>query len=247
MSAKLSELYLNGSTSMLELENTPNVKKIEFQYHAGIRQFHIGKNVGTNVKGFTVQPIVESIWNEQKSNPTLQSLHIENVNWTNFDVEALSWLADRPTCELKGTIAIKEDDPYGNPRVTWDLKNKFNAKFGNVDNNGENHQGLLMTYKRKTFNPSTARIYGNFYPESGNEFLFKVLPNSIYENSQYNIGFSIGNAPSGVELSSNGLLIVRGELPNSKHVAVVYGGVSYFNDSGAAAYEEIRNEFEIWN
>ena len=247
MSAKLSELYLNGSTSMLELENTPNVKKIEFQYHAGIRQFHIGKNVGTNVKGFTVQPIVESIWNEQKSNPTLQSLHIENVNWTNFDVEALSWLADRPTCELKGTIAIKEDDPYGNPRVTWDLKNKFNAKFGNVDNNGENHQGLLMTYKRKTFNPSTARIYGNFYPESGNEFLFKVLPNSIYENSQYNIGFSIGNAPSGVELSSNGLLIVRGELPNSKHVAVVYGGVSYFNDSGAAAYEEIRKEIEIWN
>lgn len=250
-SSTLNNVQLYGITMSLQISGVPNLSNLVL---AGvntteIKTFHIGKNVGTNVEGFTVQPIVEGIYSVQKSqsSPRLQSIHVENVNWTNFDVDALSWLADVPTCELKGTIAIKEDHPQGSPMVTWDLKNKFNAKFGNVDNKGENHQGLLMTYKRKTFNPSTARIYGNFYPESGNEFLFKVLPNSIYENSQYNIGFSIGNAPSGVELSSNGLLIVRGELPNSKHVAVVYGGVSYFNDSGVAAYEEIRKEIEIWN
>ena len=242
-SSTLNNVQFYGITRSLQISDVPNLSNLVL---AGvdtteIKTFHIGKNVGTNVEGFTVQPIVEGIYSVQKSqsSPRLQSIHIENVNWKDFDVEALSWLADVPTCVLKGTIAIKEDDPQGLPRVTWDLKNKFNAKFGNVDNgNG----GLSMNYTRKSFDADNAKIKGNFYVEAGNTFKFEVRPYSIYENTQTVIFYYIAGGGSDYYMITNSGVLTIKNLQNTKKEDEVYAYVAYENKSA-----KISKTIEIWN
>ena len=163
----LEEVSLGYAKSIV-LKNTPNLKVLSSLYNTITEEFYIGENVGTNT-GLNLQANVENIYREQKSqsNPVLQSIHVENVNWTDYDVNALSWFADRPTCEFKGTIAIKEDHPQGLPRVTWDLKNKFNKKFGVVDNQADaNYKGLLLNYTIRAIDFSKLQMKGQFYVET---------------------------------------------------------------------------------
>lgn len=241
-SSSLQIVHRYGVVDELKLDYAPNLSNTDIST-TRIKTFHIGKNVGTNVKGFTVQPIVESIYSNQKSNPKLQSIHVENVNWTDFDVEALSWLADRPTCELKGTIAIKETDEY-RPAVTWDLKNKFNAKFGNVDNPiGSTHKGLILLYFKKYFDYSKAVINGNFYVEAGSVFKFEVRPYSIYENNQTSIRYYISPVEHSMDELSGNLTILN--LSNTKKTYTIRATVYAMEDKSIST--QVEKQIEIWN
>lgn len=240
-SSNLTKILYFEIIENIELNNNPNLRILSKYegYITALRFIHIGQNVGTNT-GLNLQPIVESIYTAQKSqsNPALQSIHVENVNWTDFDVEALSWFADRPTCEFKGTIAIKEDSPTGVPRVTWDLKNKFISKFGNVDSLSND---LKLTYNQRDFNSDTAKIKGDFYVESGYTFKFEVVPSSIYENTQSSIRYSIVGDGDYSMNSLTGVLTVN-SLSDTQHFATVQAVVS---ESGVS--NTITKEIEIWN
>ena len=246
-SSVLKSAYFSGFTSNIYIDNAPNLKSIEgYSYQSRVETFNIGQNVGINVKGFTVQPIVENIWNEQKSqaNRKLQSIHVENVNWTDFDVEALSWYADIPTCEFKGTIGIKEDHPQGLPKITWDLKNKFLAKFGNVDNPTKTY--LTLIYMKKYFDANNASLKGNFYVESGKTFKFEVRPSSNYVNSHYTIRYS-REGVGGLSLNSlTGILTVN-SLSNNKATATITGEVYSYDEYGHVITGRVSKTIEIWN
>ena len=246
-STVLSYVYYYGSVQRMNIPNAPNIKSISIEHPSSIHELHLG-NVGTNVEGFTVQPIVESIWNTQKSlsNPSLKSIHVENVNWTDFEVEALSWLADRPTCELKGTIAIKEDGVSGVPRVTWDLKNKFLAKFGNVD---AGSKGLTLKYARRALDISKARITGNFYVEAGRTFDFNITPYSIYENSQTSFSWTTGASASIASINRDtGVLdVALKNLSNTQYKATIYCRVYYYDENGKLSNYLLSKTIELWN
>ena len=243
--SNLTELRVS-ETAKLKVQNIPNLKTIIYGNIGGtITQFYIGSNVGTNVEGFTVQPIVESIWTTQKSsaNPPLQSIHVENVNWADFDVEALSWFADRPTCEFKGTIAIKEDHPQGLPRVTWDLKNKFNVKFTDVDGGGY----LKLSYKKRAFDASSAKIKGNFYTETGSKrFVLELRPNSIYENDFRAIRYIVSkSATSSIVSVVDGIEgLFEYSYLSDNYDEFTAKALVYFIDKPTAS---ITKTIEIWN
>ena len=205
----LIRLVVLTRSATVSLDYAPNLSefRISSSLHSSVKILKLGSSVGTNVEGFTVQPIVESIWNSQKSqaSPALQTIHVENVDWKDFDVNALSWFADRPVCEFKGTIAIKDTDEY-RPAVTWDLKNKFNEKFGNVDNKSSStHKGLLLEYVKRDL--KSAHIKGNFYVEAGNTFKFSLVPDSIYVNTQIIWNWSV-EGDANVSIDNNGVLTV---------------------------------------
>lgn len=256
-SSNLKRVDYNNYIQDLIINIAPNLEYLSYQNgNSGLSRtttFRIGSNVGTNVEGFTVQPIVEQVYSAQKSqsNPNLQSIHVENINWTDFDVEALSWFADRPTCEFKGTIAIKEDGTAGVPRVTWDLKNKFIAKFGRVDtiNGVLPTGGLELKYEMRQFNPSNAKLKGNYYVESGNTFKFEVIPGSIYENSQWSVGYNIASQPNigriGIDYIS-GLMTIR-TLSTTFDEAIIEGIVFNANYNGSSMSYRIHKTIEIWN
>ena len=229
------------ASEKINVEDVPNLDTLSVSYRTP-KFFHIGANVGTNVPSFTVQPIVESIYSEQKtlSNPNLQSIHVENVNWTDFDVEALSWFADIPTCEFKGTISIKETDEY-RPAVTWDLKNKFLDKFGIID---AKSNPLVVKYTKKAFDANNAIITGNFYTETvGNTFQFAVKPFSMYENTQISVVYYASGGSSTYSMNSkSGLLTIR-ELSNTQSFTEIRANVS----TTVGETHRITKNIELWN
>ena len=250
-SDSFNQLILGGAIRNLKLEHLPNLSYFEASniFCNNIQNLYIGQDVSTNIKEFKLQPIIEKIWNGQKtlSSPNTKSIHVENIDWTDFDVEALSWFADIPTCEFKGTISIKETDEY-RPAVTWDLKNKFLKKFGwNIDVNGEN---LKLEYAKKQFDPSTSTIKGNFYTETGSsEFPFEVRPGSMYENTQYQISFSSdggGHSGTSYAIKGNTGVLYTYKLGNSKHIGWIKAVVRVYENNAYKSYE-LTKEIEIWN
>ena len=240
----LTSIRIDGTVKEIILKNLPSLTNFNYNffYSTVLEKVYIG-GVNVNMQGF-----VEIIYSQKPT--TLQSLHIENVKWTNFDVEALSWLADRPTCELKGTIAIKEDHPQGLPRVTWDLKNKFNAKFGCVDStNHTRYKGLLLDYQKKDFQQATASIKGNFYVEAGSSFKFEVRPGSIYENNHYSVGYELSEAVNGCSIGySSGVLSVNQDLlSNTKKTTTIKASVFVMDDRDVSVNYKLSKTIEIWN
>lgn len=241
----------------LSISNTPNLRTFSQSICTYFEEVNIGANVGTNVEGFTVQPIVESIYSAQKSQSSsaLQSIHVENVNWTDFDVEALSWYADRPTCELYGRIGIAEGTNEYQTAVTWDLKNKFVKKFGDIDTgNGD----LTLEYRKRNFEASTAKIKGNFFVDDYivrdkgyndvETFDFSVTPESTYMNTQTKIQFSLeGGNTSAYSMSADGKLSVNVyQLSDKQNFATIKAAVTQY-ENGSFVTENVTKKIEIWN
>lgn len=218
-----------------------------------MNKIEIGKNVGTKTE-LNFQPFIEKVYNYKVTNKPsgavdMQTLRIlNNFTWSDLDANVMEWLADIPTCELKGTISIKEDDPYKNPRITWDIKNKIYKKFGNVDlTYVSDYKGLSLIYEQKDFDKSNMSIRGNFYNEYGNKFQFDVNPSSIYSNTQGWRGWAIKVAPTktSCSISKDGVLTVS-SLSDTYDTAVIEAIINtYFNGK----FKEIRIQktIEIWN
>lgn len=188
-SCNLTYIYADTSRA-IEVYNLPNLKTLAIDTR-NVKKLKIGENVGTNVAGFSVQSSIQNIYNRQYTlaTPNLQSIHIENIDWSDFPVETLMWYAGIDKCEFKGKIAIKETDSLQNA-VTFDYKNKLNIKFGNVDDaNSSDHKGLLLEYARKPLTPQGLK--GNFYNDGKGEYPFTVTPNSGFANTQTKIEYSI--------------------------------------------------------
>lgn len=240
-----------------EIRNLPNLTTLDFSINKWskapyVQKFVVGENVGTNT-GLSVQSTVENLYlSKVTERPSwavdLLTLSIANVNWTNFPSNVMEWLADIPTCELKGTISIKEDDPYKNPRITWDLKNKINAKFGVVDNETSTlHRGLLLDYKKRAFNISGASIFGNFYVETGNTFYFGVKPPSVYCNDQYAIRYSLSGYTNNISIDNQtGVLLVRG-LSDTQQFTTIDAIVYSYDEKGLVVTHRLSKTIEIWN
>lgn len=250
----LKRIAMSSTFHEISIKNAPNLSLFDYStlyaaYYDSLKTFEIGENVGTNT-GLSVQSIVESLY---KKAP-LETLIVKNIGnpsedkgWSDLDANVMEWLADIPTCELKGTISIKEDDPYGNPRITWDLKNKINAKFGFVDiPSSPYNRGLNLIYKQKDFNPDGASIRGNFYVEAGNVFAFNIKPSSVYENSQYLVQFSFSKTPSksSANITTKGQLTVN-SLSSSYDECTIKVVVECF--TGRYTHHELFKTIEIWN
>lgn len=236
----------------INIEYAPNLRILATDYPQYINKLSIGENVGINTS-LSVQSNVESLYSNKAP---LETLIVKNIGnpidgkgWSDLDANVMEWLCEIPTCELKGTISIKEDDPYGNPKITWDLKNKINAKFGNVDRTDSfNYKGLFLSYKKKTFNPLTAKLIGNFYVEAGKTFKFELRPNSVYENSQTTISYSITKWPNSTDCrihSDTGILTVVYLSKNYDDV-VISASTIYDNGSGYVT-GIVSKTIEIWN
>ena len=246
----LLDLTLSAFIVNVVLKGLPNLRSFNIDTSQAanyLKKVSIIDVGGKNNLSF--QTYIESLHNRFASTQkTLESLYIDNINWSDLDANVMEWLSEIPTCELKGTISIKEDDPYGNPRITWDLKNKIYAKFGNVDiTHTSDHKGLSLIYEQKDFDGSNMSIKGNFYNEYGNKFQFDVNPSSIYSNTQGWIGWVIKVAPTKTScyISRYGVLTIS-SLSDTYDTAVIEAIVNtYFNGK----FKEIRIQktIEIWN
>ena len=231
----------------VDINEAHNLSTIYCNNRAAIKSLNCHPKVGINT-GNDLQELVEGIYTTQKSSRKLESIHIENIDWTDFPSEALEWYCDIPTCEFKGKISIKEDHPQGLPKITWDLKNKIIGKFGRVDKDQYTRNlDLEILYQKRNFNPDGAKIKGNFYVEAGDTFYFEVQPSSIYENTQADPNyFSFEPTISGSTLYRDGRLVVY-VLSNTQQYATVKAGIYVSTTDNKYVSYSISKTIEIWN
>lgn len=229
---------------VVKLDYAPNLETFNITSPTVLNTFVLG-DVGTNTV-LNLQPVVEKVYSV---NPPLTTLRIlNNFTWSDLDANVMEWLADIPTCELKGSISIKEDHPQGLPRITWDLKNKIYANFGNVDmSDSQDYKGLSLSYKQRDLDVSNMSIKGIFYNEYGNKFQFDVNPSSIYCNTQGWRGWIIKVAPTKTScyISDEGVLTVT-SLSDTHDTAVIEAIINTYTDNGFTELR-IQKEIEIWN
>ena len=257
-SSNLRDITLTIFPEEIRLNNIPNLSKFAIQpssSHNVLTKIHIGKNVGTNT-GYSFQSFINSVYIEQTTaDNKLQSIHVENIDWDNFDAEALAWLSERPTCELYGRIGVAEGTNEYQTAVTWDMKNKFIKKFGDIDTgNGD----LTLEYRKRNFEASTAKIKGNFFVDDYivrdkgyndvETFDFSVTPESQYMNTQTKIQFSLeGGNTSAYSMSADGKLSVNVyQLSNKQNFATVKAAVTQY-ENGSFVTENVTKKIEIWN
>lgn len=258
-SSNLKEVLMYSQFNTLRLNNVPNLNLFK---HISINSrytlytdIYIGENVGTNT-GYSFKDFISKVYVEQtKANSKLQSIHVENINWTDFDVNALAWLAERPTCELYGRIGIAEGTNEYQTAVTWDMKNKFIKKFGDVDSGNGN---LTLDYRKRNFEASTAKIKGNVFVDDYivrdkgyndvETFDFSVTPESNYMNTQTKTQFSLeGGNTSAYSMSTDGKLSVNVyQLSDKQNFATIKAAVTQYKN-GSFVTENVTKKIEIWN
>lgn len=241
-SAVLKNAVFPTYLKQIEFHNLPSLEHVNLvSSYQTLNKLVVGKNVNK----LNLKDTVQGIYNSQHnmSTPTLQEISIQNVNWTDFDADVLEWYCGIPKCEFKGAISIKEDDQFGNPRITWDLKNKINAKFGVVDNSiSAAYKGLLITYKQKAFDAKNAKIIGNYYPNGSRDVQFEVKPGNPYENNHTAITFTItDNSTHGYYMDRKGYLRVSSPR-NEEHKATVTATINWWGAAG-----NVSKEIAIWN
>lgn len=259
----LKEVRVGGrNLEKIEINDCPNLNvfythQTGYEYYfRSVKEVIIGENVG-NISRKVIDVLTEAKLIGATSNTvSLETLIVKNIGnpaegkgWSDLDANIMEWLSEIPTCELKGTISIKEDHPQGLPRITWDLKNKINAKFGNVDSHFTQtynpYKGLLLTYQKRDINAEQLKIKGNFYVEAGNTFKFEVRPYSQYENNFTWIRYFLKDGVSGIRISDTGIITVS-TLNNTKTYATIVGRV-YYAEGGAIYSHDVEKTIEIWN
>jgi hypothetical protein len=249
---------LSGRSTELKFDNIPNLSRFEYNPVDRLKVYEkifIGENVGTKTN-WSIRNFVQEVYNQQTSNNVhnLQSVHIEDIDWTNVDAEMVTWLSERPTCELYGRIGIAEGTNEYQTAVTWDLKNKFIKKFGDIDTgNGD----LTLEYRKRNFEASTAKIKGNFFVDDYivrdkgyndvETFDFSVTPESTYMNTQTKIQFSLeGGNTSAYSMSADGKLSVNVyQLSDKQNFATVKAAVTQY-ENGSYVTEDVKRTIELW-
>lgn len=201
-SISLSSIRMEQLIREIVLSNVPNLEQIHISdpnILRGLARFEIGGNVAVN-NNLSFQSVVENIYNNQKSiaSAYLNSIHVENADWTDFPIETLEWYMDRPTCEFEGKIAIKETD-----NVRFETKRKILRKFGEVDSETN---PLYITYSQRAL--TDFNLKGDTQTREVGEYLYEAIPDTVYANAFKRVDWSLIPNTTRATIDEDGVLTI---------------------------------------
>ncbi|MCR5037851.1 MAG: hypothetical protein K6A94_00730 [Bacteroidales bacterium] len=203
----LTSLRLPANMNRLVIDNLPNLETLTMEGYDALTILRIGANVGgVDTRTLTVNLHEAKVTNATSSTAAMTAIELHNVDWVDVPVSVLSWLADISTADITGTISIYEPSLSTN-QVTFDVKDKLNKKWGNVDNpDHADYQGLRVVYRYRALQNATVK--GNFYNDGGTTYPFGVTPDSSFANGFTKIRYSL----SGLHYSQATINPVTGVL-----------------------------------
>ena len=239
----LTTLELPATLTSLRIGNQPSLVSVSIEGTDSLQSVYIDH---TKAKKFDSKGIMQSLYAAyQKSGKSPSEVVITGANWSKFPTKVLEWMVTNiPSLTVTGSIVLDESEQ----KMLWTLKNKVNAKLGNVDGDGD----LKITYAQKGFDAANATIKGNFFADNekeyaGNEtFSFAVQPGDIYENTQVGIRYELQCSKSGhyTMNEQTGLLSVDMTHPNldTETTAVVRAIVTV----AGGAEHTVEKEVNFW-
>ena len=247
-SENLTEIHLPASLIKLHIANLPRLQTCDIEGYDAMTSVKVGDNVGAlNTHNLVMGLYDAKVTNATENTQTLTTLHVNNVEWTNFSIAVLMWITDLTDSKLKGTISISDPDLLRSV-VTFDRKLKLIKKWGNVDQeDSQEYQGLKLIYHMFEINNSSY-VTGNFYPNRGDQFQFGVSPApSEYANAFTKIVFST-ECVSGLSVASiteDGLLVATNVSEAESIYSVKATITTYYG--GMTGFVEISKNIDLYN
>jgi len=239
-SSLLTTLHLPATIVSLTLAAQPSLTTLTMEGYASLESLSV-----TGCPLVPTKQIVVATYEAQQTEQKLNTLVLRDLAWTDLSVDVLSWMADLQNININGTIGINEPNPTQNA-VTFPLKDKFNKKWGNVDDaTSADYQGLLLDYAKRQV--ASASIKGNFYNDGGTEYPFSIVPNSTYVNGFTKIRWSL----SGLQYTQatidpvTGVLTVQ-SLSNFSDTATVTAMITTYYD-GTYSMITVSKEISLYN
>lgn len=239
----LTTLELPATLTSLRIGNQPGLVSVSVDGTDSLQTLYIDH---TKAKNFDSKAIVTMLYNSaQKSGISPSEVTLLGVDWTDMPVAVMEWLTDSiPVLTLTGKISIKEDGAGGIPRVTWAIKNKLIGKFGDIDTGSGD---LTVTYTKRVFDQTQAKVKGMFYNEAGSTFPFEVNPGDYYSNTVTGIDWSLSgltDTKASIDGRTGVLTVVS--LSDTEDTAIVTATVHLY-EGGEAKTVVLTKEIEIWD
>lgn len=235
-----TSLQLPATMTAVSLTAQPSLSTFTMEDFADLESLVI-----TGSPVLNTQRLVTDIYSAQQGNRRLSTLTLRDLQWTNLTVSILTWLSDVQTISLTGSISLSNAST-----VTFAVKDRINRKWGNVDDAESNeHKGLLLNYNRTPL--SSIAVKGNFYPESGDEFQFSAIPNSINSNAFTKIRYSLSDEAgymmySRAEIGEETGVLKINSLSNAYDRAkVIIVATTYYE--GQYVYITAEKEINLYN
>lgn len=249
-SAQLKTVYLGDSLESLILDGTPNLERLTFQGYDELKSLSIGNNVGTT---FNTQGLITNLYYAKTTNATdntkpLTTLQLDGIDWKDFEVSILNWMmgisdAERNVLKVTGRIAIKESSQTTS-NINFDIKNRINAKFGNVDSDDFALRIIYNVIPLTGITLQGSFDFGPEYPKTEGEALFSVLPSSSNANNHTSIEYGVSfNGFADVSINEKTGMLTAKNLSQVEEFMTVYATAKTFN--GEEHYNEKVN-IPIW-
>ena len=229
ISNSLKKLYLPATLTSLRIDNQPNLEEVVIEGYDQLAEVYVdAKHAGA----LNTQTIALNIYNAakvyddaHKGEPSRQVVTtFLNVDWASFDINAFMWFTEQKSATLTGKVKIYEGSSFVY-NVTFDIKNKINIRWGNVDDaTSEDHQGLLLEYVIRNLGTGGSSIKGNFFNNGNPTHQFYIQPSNAAANDFSKIKWEITQQGVVVKctIDETGLLFVDlSTLPTTEDSIVI--------------------------
>ena len=168
--------HIGSGLSRLRLVNLSGLQ--EFEIESGEKlQSVIMRNCGDVSKTQSYDLLVNILANE---NNVLSDIEIDGIEWNDANAEIIELLCDKGA-KLKGRIQI-----LGNNKVTFALKKKLLAQYGNID---DENNPLYIKYTKREL--ESISIPSKYYFEETGSYQLDFEPNVQYANNFVSFGWTI--------------------------------------------------------
>ena len=172
----LHTIHIGSGLSRLRLVNLSGLQ--DFQIESGEKITSvIMRNCGEVAKTQSYDILVNILANE---NNVLSDIEIDGIDWQDASVEIVEILCDKKA-RLKGKINI-----VGNNQMTFELKKKLKAEYGNID---DELNPLYIKYELRNIT-SVTMMPRQYFSEIG-KYQLEFTINSPYANNFVSVEWSL--------------------------------------------------------
>jgi hypothetical protein len=210
----LHTVHIGGGLSRLRLVNLSGLQNFQMESGEKITSV-IMRNCGNVAKTQSYDILVNILSNE---NNELTDVEIDGIDWQDASADIVEMLCDKKA-KLKGKINI-----VGANKVTFELKRKLKALYGDIDNE---RNDLYVSYVQRDITEVTM-LPKQYFTEVG-EYQLSFEVDSPYANNYTRIEWSLAsnlyatiNSETGVVTVSRMGEEVDGTGPNADATVTIY-------------------------
>ena len=189
----LTNVELPKTLTSLNISKQPNLASVKFEGTENLSTIRIDHS---EAKSFNSQGLIENLYSKYvNTGARPNSITILDADWNELSIGVLTWLMDEiPEIRITGRISIKEPSQTTS-NINFDIKNRINAKFGNVDSDDSSLRIIYNVIPLTGITLQGSWDFGPEYPKTESTAQFSELPSSARANNHTSIVYEMTEEP----------------------------------------------------